>query len=403
MASLWLLFGAVLAISTQSKPFNILFVVSDDLRADLGGYYGQNDIIYTPNLDAFQNGAVTFTHAYTQQAVCNPTRSSFLSGLRPDTTRVWENKSYFRDRMINNSGQTVITLPEYFKVYGNYYTVGSGKVFHPGGASGGHGKCDLGDDMPYSWNFYWDCSGSVSTAEVASPAQEGCSHGEGCVQSQQCLQCLASWNCYNFDNITKNQQLLCPADCNDECFQDYDVAQQTLKYFKQVTTNKTLLKKPFFIAAGLRRPHVGFFSPLRYYKQYGYDNNYSNIAKAKYTSTPYNMPLKAASNNFSKDITNQWNDVNPYVYYAPYLNPIDGLNYTLRYLNTSFHNHIRGGYYASVAFMDDQFGRIIKGLYEYDLWNNTIVCFVGDHGWHLGEQGMWAKYTNFEVATRVPL
>eukprot|EP01084_Bolivina_argentea_P255054 428901_1 len=74
---------------TSNKRYNLLFVVSDDLRADLGGYYGQNDIIYTPNLNAFQNIAFTFTHAYTQQAVCGPTRASFLTGTRPDTTRVW--------------------------------------------------------------------------------------------------------------------------------------------------------------------------------------------------------------------------------------------------------------------------------------------------------------------------
>eukprot|EP01084_Bolivina_argentea_P075637 137094_1 len=123
--------------SQQPKPYNILFVVSDDLRADIGGYYGQNDIIYTPNIESFQDAAFTFTHAYTQQAVCDPTRSSFLTGLRPDTTRVWSNGQYFRDTMINGNGKTVITLPQYFKEYGNYYTVGSGKIFHPGAASGG--------------------------------------------------------------------------------------------------------------------------------------------------------------------------------------------------------------------------------------------------------------------------
>ena len=169
-----------------------------------------------------------------------------------------------------------------------------------------------------------------------------------------------------------------------------------------MTTNETLKDKPFFIAAGLRRPHVGFFAPLRFYEQYGYNLNYSDIAIAKNTEIPHNMPFKAASNNFSQDVT-QWADVDPYVYYAPYKNPVDGLNYTLRFVNKSFHNHVRGGYYSSISFMDEQFGRIIQGLYKYGLWNSTIVSFVGDHGWHLGEQSMWAKYTNFEIATRVPL
>eukprot|EP01084_Bolivina_argentea_P093704 168487_1 len=120
---------------SSTLPYNILFVVADDLRADLGGYYGQQNIIYTPNLDAFQSRAFTFTHAYTQQAICAATRASFLTGTRPDTTRVWNIGPYFRERMINNTGKTVITLPQYFKQNG-YYTVGSGKIFHPGSASG---------------------------------------------------------------------------------------------------------------------------------------------------------------------------------------------------------------------------------------------------------------------------
>eukprot|EP01084_Bolivina_argentea_P093701 168483_1 len=385
--------------SQTSKPFNVLFVISDDLRADIGGYYGQNDIVYTPNINAFQAASFTFTHAYTQQSVCSASRTSFLTGLRPDTTRVWWNGPYFRNEMINGTGKNVITLPQYFKEYGNYYTVGSGKTFHPGTASGGDGECFLGDDMPYSWTSYWDCVGSVANAKVNSPAQNKCVNGTGCTQSQQCLDCLAQWNCYN-PNGTNFVQLMCPADCDDNCFQDADVADQTLRYFKSVTSNETLKNKPFFIAAGLRRPHVGFFAPLRYYEQYGYNNNYSNIEIAKHRQPPYNMPFPAYLASVDEVL---WDDVKPHIYAEEYLNPADGKNYTIKLINDSFHSHIRGGYYSSISFMDAQFGRIIQGLFEYNLWNNTIVVFIGDHGYHLGEQGHFAKGTNFEVAARVPL
>ena len=86
--------------------------------------------------------------AYTQVAICAATRASFLTGTRPDTTRIWNIGPYFRDTMINGTGKTVKTLPQYFKDFAKYYTVGAGKVFHPGSASGGTGKCNLGDDMP---------------------------------------------------------------------------------------------------------------------------------------------------------------------------------------------------------------------------------------------------------------
>ena len=112
----------ILSITTNArdKPFNILFVVSDDLRTEIGGPYGQSDILYTPNFEALMNRAFTFTHAYTQQAICAATRASFLTGTRPDTTRIWNIGPYFRETMIQKN---VTTLPQYFKEYGNYYNL----------------------------------------------------------------------------------------------------------------------------------------------------------------------------------------------------------------------------------------------------------------------------------------
>eukprot|EP01084_Bolivina_argentea_P255059 428906_1 len=386
-----------LALCTD-QPYNILFIVSDDLRADLGKWYGQQDIIYTPNIDAFQDKGFTFTHAYSQQAVCGPTRASFLTGVRPDTTRIWNIGPYFRDRMINGSGQTVITLPQYFREYGDYYTIGAGKIFHPGTSSGGDNSgCNFGNDMPFSWSEpYWDCDESCDWME--SPAQNQCANNIGCTQSQSCLECLKTWNCYT--KYISCPQVVCPSDCDDECYTDYDVASQTLKYFAQITQNGTRQpSKHFFIGSGLKRPHMGFYAPLRYYQQYGYNNNYTNIEIAKHISLPINAPITASNNN--SDIS-KWQDVSEHFYYTNYIDN-NGTNYTVRYINTSYHQHLRAGYYASVAFMDNQFGRIIDGLFQYNLWNTTIVSFVGDHGWHLGEQGLWAKETNFEVAVRVPL
>ena len=130
---------------------------------------------------------------------------------------------------------------------------------------------------------------------------------------------------------------------------------------------------------------MGFDAPLRYYQEYGYDNNYKDIEIAKHTTMPQNAPIKASNNGSG---VAGWQDVNPYVYYVNYTDPADKKPGILKYVNTSYHNHLRAGYYASVSFMDAQFGRIISGLYEYDLWDTTVVLLVGDHGWHLGEQGI---------------
>ena len=155
--------------------------------------------------------------------------------------------------MVNGTGKTVITLPQYFKDYGNYYTVGSGKIFHPGTASGGNGsQCSFGDDQPYSWSEpYWDC-GQGGNGHVTSTAAQNCPNPYGCVQSQSCQTCLSQWGCL-YDNSSKTS-VVCPADCDDDCFPDADVATQTLKYFSQVTDNgQKQPDQPFFIAAGLKR------------------------------------------------------------------------------------------------------------------------------------------------------
>ena len=127
------------------------------------GWYHDKDwdssTSFTPNIDLFQQDSVSFTRAYVQYALCNPSRASFLTGLRPITTRVFDLNKYFRDTIKN--GDSIITIPQYFQDYKNYYTVGSGKIFHHDRASGGIGRtCNTGCDRKYSWNDYYSCSGT---------------------------------------------------------------------------------------------------------------------------------------------------------------------------------------------------------------------------------------------------
>ena len=124
------------------------------------------------------------------------------------------------------------------------------------------------------------------------------------------------------------------------------------------------------------------YAPLRLYENNGWNNNFSDIAIAKHTKMPINAPIKATS-NCSVDVCG-WSDVIPYEYIEDYKNPADNKTYKIKYVNESFHNHVRGAYYSTIQFMDEQVGKVIQGLYEYDLFDSTIVVFTGDHGWHLG-------------------
>ena len=217
----------LLTITVFSKP-NILFIVVDDLRPDLGGFYGEDDIVYAPNIDSLMDISLTFTHAYAQQALCSPSRTSFLTGQRPDTSRIWQIGPYFRKTMINNTGLNVITLPQFFKNNG-YYTVGSGKVFHPGKSSGGT-KYGGGGDMPYSWSKpYWYCD-QFYNGTFQSTKMQGYPNGTGCVQDDQCISCLDSYGCWG-QNIKPSR---CSAKCDDKCFPDVAVAHQIAAYLKDV-------------------------------------------------------------------------------------------------------------------------------------------------------------------------
>ena len=111
---------------------NILFIVVDDLRPELGCY--GKDYIQSPNIDGLAKTGIVFERAYCQQAVCSPTRSSLLTGTRPDTTKVWDLVTHFRAALPD-----VVTLPQLFKNNG-YFVQGMGKIYH-----GGY-------DDPQSWS-----------------------------------------------------------------------------------------------------------------------------------------------------------------------------------------------------------------------------------------------------------
>ena len=113
------------AQTAQRKPkYNVLFIIADDLRPELGAYGVTG--IKTPNIDALAKRSTRFDRAYTQYPVCNPSRSSFLTGRYPTETKVLNNNDYFR-----RIDPTTVTLPQYFKNNG-YATLRTGKIFHGG-------------------------------------------------------------------------------------------------------------------------------------------------------------------------------------------------------------------------------------------------------------------------------
>eukprot|EP00040_Diaphanoeca_grandis_P028557 m.165590 g.165590 ORF g.165590 m.165590 type:complete len:742 (-) comp31389_c0_seq4:22-2247(-) len=380
ITTLMLITKTARASSSTPKP-NVLFIGVDDLRPDLAGPFGEN-FVATPSLDRLASQGTTFLRAYCQISLCSPSRTALLTGLRPDTSKVWEIGPYFRKTMPNGTGEQVITLPQYFRMNG-YWTTGAGKIFHPGPSSGGYGSSGGADGgWPFnasgSWSKPYFFCDQFYNGTFQSPAMqdwpEARAHDVGCIQSDACVACLTAAGSIGGKHSWK------ASPCNASCFPDGAVADEIVL---QLATAKT--KQPFFLAAGFKRPHLGWMGPTKYFDMY----NISDVAIATHRTPPLGMPAVAFGTNGEMcgmdDVTCFTN-----VSHVPLLPDYR-------------HAEMRRAYYSVVTFMDSQVGRVLDALDDNDLRSSTIVVFWGDHGYQLGEHGLWAKVTNFELATRVPL
>jgi iduronate 2-sulfatase len=150
---LWLLGGAI-SLAVEPPRYNVLWIVVDDLNTDLG-CYGQS-IVHSPNIDKLAARGVRFDRAYCQYALCNPSRSSFLSGYGPDRTGVLEQDVFARQAL-----PRAIYLPQLFRQAG-YFTAAAGKIHHGGKHI----------DRP-SWDSYEDSSGSDPQIAAAGKERSG--------------------------------------------------------------------------------------------------------------------------------------------------------------------------------------------------------------------------------------
>ncbi|MDG1875671.1 MAG: sulfatase [Mariniblastus sp.] len=344
------------SIPCSPQP-NILFIAVDDLRAELGCY--GSEIVRTPNIDRFAKSGLRFTHAYCQQSVCNPSRTSVMTGLRPDTIGVTGNHIHFRTNRPN-----AVTLPQHFKNHG-YHAVAIGKLYHgvfPAGAS--KTKWDTMGD-PESWSepairfgprYYYTEDGieaaKATFLRVYKPSNPG----------------PEDW---------KKKLVFGPATesptVSDNTLYDGKVADAAIKKLRELKNQA----QPFFLAVGFIKPHSPYIAPNKYFDQY------PDVSVAEHQELPLGAPQFAGHGSGElRRYTDQ-----------PNTGPIPEIN----------QKRIRQAYYACTSYIDAQIGRVLDELDRQGLTENTIVSLYSDHGYHLGEQGLWGKTTNFELDTRVPL
>ena len=340
-----------------SKKPNILFLVIDDLKPVLGVYGDTN--VKTPGLDQLAGEGVLFENAYCQQAVCAPSRISFFTGKRPDRTKVYDLHTNMRDMVPD-----IITAPQFFKAHG-YTTVGLGKLMH--GAKRNdpvswsiHTKKD--DKLNYANGFTYPAEGKYQNPEIRVASEEADAQNLNWKQTKKYL-------------VSKN---LFPAteclDVPDDAYADGAIAEAGIKLMKNLSKKD----KPFFIALGFHKPHLPFVAPKKYWDMYDRDKIEKN-------------PFQKHAKNSPDFAYQTWGELRAYSDI-----PEEGP------LPDDKQKEVIHGYWASVSYVDAQVAKVLQALKKLGLEENTIVVLWGDHGWHLGDHGLWCKHTNFEQATKVP-
>jgi len=289
----------------------------------------------TPGMDRLAKEGVIFRKAYCQQAISGATRASLMTGMYPDKSRVWDLITDFRQVNPN-----AVSLPQYFKLNG-YETAGMGKIYHMGSTGPGH-------DAP-SWSIPYSDAKSATYALTYTPNEKG-----------------------------RGAALEC-ADVPDNTYHDGRLTEMAI----ELLGNLSKKDKPFFLAVGFLKPHLPFVAPKKYWDLY--DRNDFKIAP--FQKQAVNSPDIAY--HISGELKN-YSDIPEFNSYS---------EKELDHLSAEKQKELIHGYYAAMSYTDAQIMMLLNELDKLGIRNNTIIVLWGDHGWHLGDHGLWNKHTNFEEAT----
>ncbi len=318
----WALLGLTASLAAADPDarsrYNVVWIVADDLNTDVG-CYGQ-PLAHTPNIDRLAALGVRFDRAYAQYALCNPSRSSFLSGYFPDRTGVIEQEGHARQALPD-----AVFLPQCFRNHG-YFVAAAGKIHHGG----------KNIDRP-SWDSYEDDKGT-DPQELAAVKNRSGSEDR-----------TPRW---------------APLDSDGRATQDGVNTRKIVGFIEE----KAHQPAPFFLALGLHRPHVPWTAPRTLFERF----------------PPAQMPLRdllVGTDIPRVALRTEW--------------PIG--------TKAETSPDAVAAYQACVSFTDANVGLVLETLDRQKLWDQTIVVFMGDHGFHLGDHGLWSKKTLFEQTLRVPL
>jgi len=323
--------------SAASRP-NILFIAVDDLN-DWVGPLGGHPQTKTPNIDRLAARGTTFVNAHSPSALCNPSRTALLTGLRPSTSGVYSNGPDWRQEAVFEG---VTTLPRFFRDNG-YATYGGGKIFHahtfgPGGFAGYNDQA--------AWDGFYPSLERQLPEEIrpmlrpvnGNPLMEG-----------------FDWSAVVADDRAMGDG-------------------QVVAYVSGMLEAE--IDGPRFLAAGIFRPHLPWYVPQHWFDLHPLDQiRLPSVIENDLAD----VPVRGRFAEFGANRLHDW---------------------VLE--NDKWAEGVQG-YLASISFADAMVGRLIDALDRSDIADNTIIVLWGDHGFHLGEKGRWRKSTLWERSTHVPL
>lgn len=341
----------VAPLQATERP-NVLMILVDDLKPALGCYGDAHAI--TPNIDRLASRGTRFELAYCNQAVCAPSRFTLMLGSHSTSTGLYGLGSQLRQIVPH-----AVTMPQYFAKHG-YRTESLGKVFHIG-----HGN--HGDPTSFSVEHFHD-----KVIEYLDPA----STDGGQLTREEAF--FTNQRLGDIRSLPRGAAFEGP-DVEDIAYADGRVAAEAVRRLAAAAKLRKKDGTPFFMVAGFARPHLPFSAPKRYWDKF--DRN--TLPLPKFESLPADSPSVAGKRG--GEINN----------YKPV--PTDAE------IGLELKRELIHGYYASTSYVDAQIGKVLTALDELSLSENTIVVLWGDHGFHLGDLGIWTKHTNYEQANRIPI
>lgn len=339
----------VIEQTSAFKPIkNILFIAVDDLRPELNSFGARH--IHSPNIDGLaQNGRIFLNH-FVNAPSCGPSRYSLLMGrYGPYSNNALKSRS---QAITKNPDKIPQSMPAWFKSQG-YKTVSVGKISnYPGGLMGKNWDDITQLEMPNAWT---ESIMPVGEWHTPKGAMHGLAHGEIRVKPSE-------------------MDVFQAAEGDDNIYPDGLITNEAVKQIQRLTKAP---QSPFFLAVGIIRPHLPFGAPKKYLDLYE-DVEFPAI---EFPHKPQGLSSWSNSHEFRR--YNRWGK--------------DPLK------DEAFAKSVRRHYAASVSYADAQVGKILRALEATGADENTVVVLWGDHGWNLGEHGMWGKHNLYEEALRSPL